>query len=129
MSRIRSKETKPELTLRKALWKQGVRGYRKYPLLPGKPDLLFPRVKLVVFVDGCFWHGCPIHYRSPKSNTDYWLPKIARNIARDQEQVEQLRCQGYVIIRIWEHDVLPDPTRAVDEIITLLHALKTALMT
>jgi DNA mismatch endonuclease (patch repair protein) len=113
MSAIRAKDTKPEISLRKALWSMGVRNYRKYPKLPGKPDLIFPKHKIVVFVDGCFWHGCPKHFRTPKSNKNYWDQKIVRNTERDREVSAKLKEMGYKVIRVWEHDVCPDPDAAV----------------
>ena len=108
MAAIHSKDTKPEVLLRKALWKMEVRGYRKYPKIPGKPDLLFPRQKLIVFMDGCFWHGCPHHLRIPKGNPDYWPSKIKRNMERDQEINQALEHMGFRVLRIWEHEVTTD---------------------
>ena len=82
MSRIRSKETSPEMLLRKALWTAGLR-YRLKNKLPGKPDLVFPSAKVAIFIDGCFWHGCPLHGKIPKSNQSFWVNKFTKNIARD----------------------------------------------
>lgn len=116
MSCIRSKETQPEIKLRKELWALGYRGYRKYPALPGKPDLLFPRKKTVIFVDGCFWHGCPLHYSEPKNNVEYWSKKIGRNIERDRAVDKELQEQGYTVLRFWEHDVIGNTQFVVKEI-------------
>ena len=76
-----------------------------------RPDLVFTSAKLAVFVDGCFWHGCPEHGSKPKKNTSYWNPKIARNVERDQEQNERLEQAGWRVLRFWEHD---DPMAAAD---------------
>src|SRR4051794_33740524 len=84
MSRIKGKNTKPELMLRKALWAAGLR-YRLHTRLPGRPDLTFSGSRVVVFVDGCFWHSCPKHRTTPKTNAAFWNAKIGRNTARDRE--------------------------------------------
>jgi DNA mismatch endonuclease (patch repair protein) len=116
MSCIRSKETQPEIKLRKELWAMGLRGYRKYPDLPGKPDLLFPRKKIVIFVDGCFWHGCPTHYSEPKNNTEYWSDKRERNAQRDKAVDKELQSRGYTVLRFWEHDVVDNIPEVVEEV-------------
>lgn len=74
MSHVRGKDTKPELLLRRALWKKGLR-YRLFNKLPGRPDILFIRKRVAIFVDGCFWHGCPEHGTQPRSNADFWKKK------------------------------------------------------
>jgi DNA mismatch endonuclease (patch repair protein) len=73
--------------------------------LLGKPDFVFPKSRLTVFVDGCFWHGCPKHGHTPRSNTAYWRKKIARNIERDQEVNRELKKRGWRVFRIWEHEL------------------------
>jgi len=118
MSKIRSKNTKPELLLRKFLWHHGFKGYRIHnENLPGKPDIVFTKKKIAIFIDGCFWHGCPICYIEPKTNRDYWLPKIRNTIKRDKKQQKELESAGWVVIRIWEHDIKKDVQNAVDTII------------
>jgi len=107
MGRIRSSGTTPEMLLRKALWTAGLR-YRLKNKLPGKPDLVFPAVKVAVFVDGCFWHGCPLHGRVPKSNQRFWLGKFTRNIARDLAASAALSSLGWLVLRFWEHEVEQD---------------------
>lgn len=107
MSRIRGRDTGPEKILRKALWAAGLR-YRIKNKLPGKPDLVFFGKKIAVFVDGCFWHGCPKHYVKPKSNTDFWEEKIAGNVARDLRTNINLNERGWLVIRIWEHQIKQD---------------------
>lgn len=104
MSRIRSKDTKPEILLRKALWAKGFR-YRLHSDLPGRPDLVFPRFRLAVFMDGCFWHGCPQHYAAPKTRADFWKNKLRRNVLRDMEVEDQLADMGWKSLRFWEHDL------------------------
>jgi|SRR5581483_6516045 len=115
MSRIRAKDTGIELSLRRALYRRGVR-YRKTPSLPGKPDLAFPRARLAVFVDGCFWHHCPDHYQAPVRNAEYWKSKVARNRQRDRRVDADLANLGWTVIRIWEHEVEERLTDVVDRI-------------
>ncbi|MBH3549502.1 DNA mismatch endonuclease Vsr [Pseudomonas aeruginosa] len=104
MSRIRGKDTKPEIALRKALHGLGLR-YRLHGAgLPGKPDLVFPRYRTVVFVHGCFWHrhsGCNIA-TTPKSNTQFWLEKFEKNVERDARVITQLQMMGWKVITVWE---------------------------
>lgn len=104
MRAVRSKDTAPEIALRKALFARGLR-YRLHDArLPGRPDLVFPRFRAVVFVHGCFWHGhdCVRGARAPKSNAAYWTAKIARNRARDQSRVEELLAAGWRVRIVWE---------------------------
>ncbi len=110
MSRIRDRDTGPEIALRRAVWGLGLR-YRLRGKLPGKPDIVFSRAKVAVFVDGCFWHGCPEHYVKPKSNTSYWHPKIEANIQRDIKNRKQLKKNGWKVLRFWEHEVESDAAR------------------
>ncbi len=114
MSRIRGKDTKPELTLRKALHRLGFR-YRIHNAgLPGKPDLVFRRYKTVVFVHGCFWHrhaGCSIA-TTPKSNTAFWLEKFEKTMARDKRVTTQLEEQGWRVLVVWECE-LSTPAKAM----------------
>ena len=83
----------------------GITGWRRKAPVFGKPDFVFPQLKLAVFVDGCFWHGCPIHATQPKSNAEFWQAKIARNIARDRLVTRTLRAKGWRVMRIWEHEL------------------------
>ena len=119
MSRIRSTGTKPESTVRKIIWKKGYR-YRINNKLKGRPDIVFPAYSVVVFIDGCFWHGCRRHCQMPLSNTQYWKKKIAGNKQRDQKNSRQLRRAGWVVIRIWEHSVKKNPQKAARQIISRL---------
>jgi DNA mismatch endonuclease (patch repair protein) len=85
------------------LKESGITGWRRHLPLPGRPDFAFPRQKLAVFVDGCFWHGCPRCYRAPHVHRRYWAEKFARNRARDQTTRRQLRSRGWAVVRVWEH--------------------------
>lgn len=107
MAKIRSKDTKPELMLRKGLHALGYRYRLHDPKLPGKPDLVFPSRRKVVFVNGCFWHGhdCPVGSRLPKSNTEFWRDKRAKNQARDERQLAQLDLLGWESLVVWECEV------------------------
>ncbi len=104
MSRNKAKDTKPELILRKALWKNGVRGYRTHPKnIPGRPDICFLSKKIAIFVNGCFWHRCPhCAYKLPTHNQDFWKAKFERNTARDKEKTETLIRSGWKVITVWE---------------------------
>ena len=115
MSRIRSRNTRPELALRKALWHAGLR-YRLSVKLPGRPDLTFRKAKVVVFVDGCFWHGCPKHLVWPRNNAPFWKSKISGNIDRDKAVTRELRITGWLVIRLWEHSVKHNPERCVKRV-------------
>ncbi|MBC7948908.1 MAG: DNA mismatch endonuclease Vsr [Chitinophagaceae bacterium] len=102
MSRVKSKNTSPELKFRKGLFARGFR-YLLHGKLPGKPDLVFPQYKSVIFVNGCFWHGhdCP-RFRIPSSNVDYWKAKFERNMANDKRNHEALRSLGWRVLVVWE---------------------------
>jgi DNA mismatch endonuclease (patch repair protein) len=118
MAKIRSKDTKPELLLRHALHESGYR-YRIHDRrLPGRPDLVFPRRKKVIFVHGCFWHGhnCPVGARLPKSNTEFWEQKRLKNRARDVQQLGNLAALGWEALVVWECDLIPEPTKVQEEI-------------
>ena len=108
MAKIRSKDTKPEMLLRRMLHRDGIR-YRLHDRrLPGKPDLVFAGRRKVIFVNGCFWHGhdCPVGSRLPKSNTEFWTEKRLRNQERDVRQRHQLIDQGWRYLDVWECEVL-----------------------
>lgn len=104
MSRIRGINTTPEVLLRKALWVRRLR-YRLRQKIIGRPDLVFPRLKLAIFVDGCFWHGCPRHGVLPKNNARFWATKLARNRARDRQVNKVLSSNGWKVVRFWEHEI------------------------
>lgn len=106
MRAVRGTNTSPEVKLRKGLWQAGIRGWRLHVRnLPGRPDIVFRGCKLAVFIDGCFWHGCSLCYRRPKSNQSYWDAKLTRNQKRDAKNRKQLRKDGWTILRFWEHEI------------------------
>jgi len=104
MRKIHSSDTKPEKQLRQILWHHGLRYRKNYRVGGTRVDIAFTRAKLAILVDGCFWHGCPLHYRRPKTRQCYWDTKLQRNIARDKRNNNQLKGIGWHVIRIWEHE-------------------------
>lgn len=121
MSRIRGKNTSPELKLRKMLWESGIRGYRVHYKLPGKPDIVFTRKKVVVFVDGCFWHKCPVCFRPPETNAEFWDEKLQKNVERDLKVTKELEDLGWTVLRFWEHEVKKTPEDVVARILLALN--------
>jgi len=115
MSRIRGKNTKPELFLRKALWSKGLR-YRLKSNLPGRPDIIFPGKRLAVFVDGCFWHGCPQHCQLPEENSVFWEEKLSKNKARDQKINHMLKQKNWKVLRFWEHEIKASLPECVEKV-------------
>ncbi len=110
MGKIKSKQTKPEQKLRKMLWATGLRYRLNVKKLPGKPDIVLRKYKLAIFIDGEFWHGYQWEQKREKirSNRDFWLPKIERNMQRDREVNEQLEKLGFKVIRFWDKQVYND---------------------
>ena len=119
MSGNKSKNTKPELLLRKALYNIGIR-YRIHFNLFGKPDIVFPSKKLAIFIDGCYWHGCPKCYNEPKTNTEYWKNKIARNQQRAKTVRRQLNRNGWQVMRVWEHELKNNLDKIIKNILKRL---------
>ena len=110
MAAIHSASTKPEVTLRRALWHLGFRYRVNDRRLPGSPDIVLPKYRTVIFVHGCFWHGhkdCP-NYTVPKTNTDFWTAKVARNQQRDQDTWRQLEAKGWSVLIVWECELKKD---------------------
>ncbi|MDN3293725.1 very short patch repair endonuclease [Streptomyces ficellus] len=107
MSRQTARDTTPELAVRKLLHAAGLR-YRLHVKVPGMPrrtiDIAFPGPKVAVFLDGCFWHGCPEHATHPKANAEWWRAKLEKNMARDRETTEHLHAEGWTVLRFWEHE-------------------------
>jgi DNA mismatch endonuclease (patch repair protein) len=116
MSRIRSKWAKQERIIHNYLKGCKIR-HKMHPTMTGNPDILFKSSKTVVFIDGCFWHKCPKCYKEPKSNTDFWLPKIERNVKRDRYVNRMLKKDGWRVIRIWEHEIKKDLKKCADKLI------------
>lgn len=108
MSHIRSVNTKPEVALRRALWRRGFRYRVNVKNLPGSPDIVLPKHRTVVFVHGCFWHGhngCK-EFTVPKTNTEFWVKKVARNQERDQEVWRKLEAKGWSVVIVWECELV-----------------------
>ncbi len=105
MTHIRSTNTRIEKDVTKALWNLGYRFRKNVKTLPGKPDIAIQKYKIVIFLDSCFWHKCPEHFKKPKSNLEYWEPKIKRNIERDAEINQYYKDNNWHILRIWEHEI------------------------
>lgn len=103
------RDTKPELTARKILRELGYTGYRlDWKKAPGHPDIAFPGRKIAIFVNGCFWHHCPVcGWVYPKKNPEYWEAKLKRNVERDERNYEELRKLGWKVIVVWEHELKP----------------------
>lgn len=120
MSHIHGKNTSPELKLRKMLWGAGIRGYRVHYKLPGKPDIVFTRKKIAVFVDGCFWHKCPVCFRPPATNAEFWNEKLQKNVERDLRVNRELEELGWTVLRFWEHEVRKTPEDVVEKIRNVL---------
>jgi DNA mismatch endonuclease (patch repair protein) len=118
MRAIRSKGNKStERRLRALLVRAGIRGWKLHPEgLPGKPDFLFPEARLVVFVDGCYWHGCPRCGYRHNVNRRYWSAKIAGNVARDRRNEEKLREAGLRVLRLWEHELAEEAAGCVQRL-------------
>ncbi|MEU9296276.1 very short patch repair endonuclease [Streptomyces sp. NPDC048266] len=107
MQAIRSRDTKPEQLVRRLLHAQGLRyrvAAKPLPELRRTADIVFRPAKIAVFIDGCYWHGCPDHYVAPKTNPGYWSDKVARNMARDRDTDQRLEEAGWTVLRFWEHE-------------------------
>ena len=119
MSKIRGKNTKVELLFRKELWKKGVRYRVDSKKIPGKPDISIQKYKLAIFIDGEFWHGYnwPERKKSIKSNQAFWIPKMERNMQRDQEVNHQLKEMGYTVYRFWANEIKKDLDTCVNDIL------------
>lgn len=113
--------TDPEMALRSELHRRGLRFRKDLPLRVRdrvvRPDIVFTRARLAVFVDGCFWHACAEHGTQPKANTDYWRPKLERNVARDRSVNEALADAGWRVLRAWEHEPVSDVARRVQALV------------
>jgi len=124
MSQIKGRNTGAEVRFRRELFKKGIKGYRISVKIPGKPDIVFTRLKLAIFVDGCFWHKCPNCFSFPKSNRTFWKNKIEDNVLRDKTINKELKRLGFKVLRIWEHDLEKDMRKCVNKVETRLNVLK-----
>jgi DNA mismatch endonuclease (patch repair protein) len=126
MKRFRSRDTQPELAVRRALHALGLR-YRVHRAVPSSPrrtiDIAFPTERLAVFIDGCYWHGCPVHGKTPTTNSDWWRQKIGSNVARDLETNEVLESHGWTVVRRWEHE---DPVIVAEQVADTVRRLRTS---
>jgi len=126
MRRNPRRDTKPERQLRSELHRAGLRFRKDHPVRAGgrmiRPDIVFTRLRIAIFVDGCFWHCCPLHGNEPRHNSGYWGPKLRRNVDRDRSVDRALAEDGWCVIRVWEHEV---PEAASELIVqTVLKALR-----
>ena len=119
MSKIKGKDSKPEVKFRKALWHLGYRYRKNYKKLIGKPDIVFQKYKTVIFIDGEFWHGYKWNEKKEniKSNRGFWIPKIERNMQRDQEVNQALQQDGYQVFRFWQKDIKENLNSCLEEVI------------
>ncbi|WP_405986044.1 very short patch repair endonuclease [Streptomyces sp. NBC_00872] len=127
MQAIRSRDTKPEQTLRRLIHAQGLRYRvcaRPLPELRRTADLVFRPALVAVFVDGCYWHGCPEHYVSPKTNSAYWSEKVLRNVNRDRDTDQKLAAAGWLALRFWEHE---SPTDCAEKVAATVLSRRTNL--
>jgi len=125
MSVTGQRDTPPELEIRRRLFAKGLRYRVDYPVLTNprrKGDIVFPGLEVAVFVDGCFWHGCPIHGTWPKANAEFWRNKIETNRARDADTDRRLQAKGWLVIRVWEHE---PPEEVVDRIVRAVTERRT----
>jgi DNA mismatch endonuclease (patch repair protein) len=121
MQANRSRDTSPELALRRLLHASGLRyrvSARPLPQLRRTADLVFRPARVAVFVDGCFWHQCPEHATRPRTNSDYWAPKLVRNVERDRETDRLLDDAGWMSVRVWEHEDAGEAATRISEIVT-----------
>lgn len=120
MSKVRNKDSKMEITLRKELWKAGYRYRKNSNKHFGKPDIVLANLKTVIFVDSCFWHGCKEHGSMPETRREFWEAKIARNKERDKEVTRHYKDKGWTVIRIWEHEIKKNFDKTVEKILNKL---------
>jgi DNA mismatch endonuclease (patch repair protein) len=124
MQAMGRRDTSPEFAVRRELHRRGLRYRVDHPLPDAGPrrraDVVFPRARLAIYVDGCFWHGCPDHGSQPRTNSDYWAPKLAANRDRDRDTDTHLQQAGWTVLRVWEHE---SATAAADRIEAALRAL------
>lgn len=121
MQSARQRDTEPEVALRSALHRRGLRFFvnrAPVPTMRRRADIVFPRHRVAVYVDGCFWHGCPIHGTSPKANAEWWRKKIDHNRQRDEDTNRALQAAGWTVMRVWEHE---DADAAADKVVAAIN--------
>jgi len=121
MQATRRRDTAPEMALRRELYRRGLRYRVDVPVLPGlrrRADLVFSRQRVAVFVDGCFWHGCPQHGTQSRSNPDFWRNKISANMARDADTTRRLADSGWTVVRVWAHESPQTAAGQIEDILT-----------
>ncbi len=126
MSMIKGKNTKPEMTVRKFLFQNGFQYRINYSKLPGKPDIVLPKYKTTIFVNGCFWHGhegCK-YFVIPKTRTNWWLEKVNGTIERDRKKISELETLGWEVLTIWECELKPEKrTRTLEDLLVFLRKI------
>ena len=120
MRAVKSHDSKIELEFRRALWSRGFRYRKNAKNYFGKPDIVLRKYKTVIFIDSCFWHGCEEHLRMPSSRQDYWVGKIERNRKRDLEVNRYYHNSGWMVLRLWEHDMTTDLDKAINKTVNSL---------
>jgi len=124
MKAIKSKQTRLEKLITSELWGRGFRFRKNVASLLGKPDISIKKYKIVIFIDSCFWHGCQLHCRVPKSNIEFWDKKILRNRERDSFITKHYESNGWNILRIWEHDLQENYSLTIDLIVQFITSAK-----
>ena len=128
MSQVKGRGNKrTELALIKILREHRIIGWRRHQHVFGKPDFIFPRLKIALFVDGCFWHACPVHATQPRQNHAFWQKKLSSNKARDNKVNRSLRMQGWRVLRIWEHELAGKPPSCVRKLLRVLSPITPSL--
>jgi len=124
MQAVKNKKTKLENLICETLWSRNVRFRRNVKDLAGKPDIAIKKYKIAIFIDSCFWHKCPNHYKAPATNTEFWENKITSNMLRDEEVNKIYQKMGWNILRIWEHEIKDNFEATIDKIINFINAAK-----
>jgi len=127
MQAVKSTHSQLENTFSANLWRKGARFRRNVASLPGNPDIAIKKYRVVIFIDSCFWHKCESHCKMPKSNTEYWCNKLKRNAIRDKEITNYYVQKGWIIRRIWEHQLKTEFSKTVDDTFIIIEQAKNNL--